>query len=193
MQQTNIFGIQGGKGSFNEEACVQHCKEKGISDYSVSYLYTTEKVLAALDEGSITHGQFAIQNAIGGMVRESVHALSRHVCSIDDEFLFEVHHCLLVRPGVTLHDVKTIMSHPQALAQGQHTLARTYKNIEKKSGEGDFIDQAHVAEQLGKGNFDDSVAVLAPKICASLFSLDVVAEGLQDMHENVTTFLWVTK
>ncbi|MGB0756886.1 MAG: prephenate dehydratase domain-containing protein [Patescibacteria group bacterium] len=193
MQQKYIFGIQGGKGSFNEEACVQHCEEKGIKDYSISYLYTTEKVLAGIDDGSITHGQFAIQNAIGGMVSESVHALSRHICTIADEFLFEVHHCLLVRPGINMHDVKTIMSHPQALAQCQHTLARIYKDVEKKSGEGDYIDQARLAEELGKGNIDDAVAVLAPKICASLFSLDVVAEGLQDMHENFTTFLWVTK
>ena len=47
------FGIQGGKGSFNEEAIQYYLKRNDIKDYKINYLYTSEKVLQSLHVGDI--------------------------------------------------------------------------------------------------------------------------------------------
>ncbi len=187
------IGIQGGKGSFNEEACHQFCDSENIPDYVIEYLYTSEAVLVALDAGEIDYGQCAIQNAIGGMVRETVSALSKHICEIAYEFEFEVNHCLHARPGVTIDDVRIIMSHPQALAQCQHNLAHKYSDKELKTETGKLIDQALLAQHLGEGKLGRSVSVLAPRICSELYGLDIIDQNLQDMKNNFTTFIWFKK
>src|SRR5207247_568229 len=45
------IGIQGGKGSFNEEAITYYVKRNGIDKYKIEYLHTSKNVLRALHEG----------------------------------------------------------------------------------------------------------------------------------------------
>src|SRR3989344_1388315 len=77
-----IFGIQGGVGSFNEEALLDYVTRHKIKNYEIKYLYTSEKVLRNLHEGNIDYGQFAIHNSIGGLVKESAYALSKYKVKI---------------------------------------------------------------------------------------------------------------
>ena len=191
--QTIIIGIQGGKGSFNEEACKEHCARIGLKDYRIEYLYTSERVLTALENGDIDRGQCATQNSIGGVVRETIHALSEHRSSIVDEFEFIVNHALLARPGVTLDRVSTIMSHPQALAQCQSTLPAMFPDKKLVPGTGDFVDQANAAKSLSCGDLPDSTAVLASRVCANLYNLDILADNLQDRRDNYTSFIWLER
>ena len=65
-----IYGIQGGKGSFNEEAILFYTKKNKINNFKIKYLFTSEKVLKNLHEDNIDYGLFAIQNAVGGVVEE---------------------------------------------------------------------------------------------------------------------------
>lgn len=185
------IGIQGGQGSFNEEACRFYCEKNNIKNYSIKYLYTSENVLKALSKKQIDSGQFAIQNSIGGVVRETIEALSKYNCKIIQEFQIIINHCLLVKPGVKIEEIKTIMSHPQALAQCRSTLAREYPDKKLISGKGNLVDQATAAKFLSIGRVGKSTAVLASKVCGFLYSLQVVKEGLQDRKDNFTTFLFV--
>lgn len=185
------IGIQGGQGSFNEEACRFYCEKNNIKNYSIKYLYTSENVLKALSKKQIDRGQFAIQNSIGGVVKETIEALSKYNCKIIREFQIIINHCLLVNPGVKINEVKTIMSHPQALAQCQSTLAGRYPDKKLISGKGNMVDQATAAKFLSTGKMAKNTAVLASKVCALLYSLNILDEGLQDRKDNYTTFLFV--
>lgn len=186
------IGIQGGKGSFNEEACHAKCKENGITNYHITYLYISERVLKAVHERKVDIGQCATQNSVGGVVRETIYALAKYESNLSEEFEFLVNHCLHVRPGTKLSDIKTIMSHPQVFKQCQSTLAKKYPHITLKSGTGNFIDSARAAKELGAGKLPTSVAVMAPKVCAQLYNLETVDEGLQDRKDNYTSFVWLT-
>lgn len=187
-----IIGIQGGKGSFNEEACHAKCKENGITHYTLKYLYTSERVLKAVHERSVDIGQCATQNSVGGVVRETIYAIAKYESHLSEEFEFLVNHCLHVRPGTKLSEIKTIMSHPQVFKQCQSTLAKKYPHLTLKSGTGNLIDSARIAKELGSGRLPKSVAVMAPKVCAELYDLETVAEGLQDRKDNYTSFVWLT-
>jgi prephenate dehydrogenase len=189
-----VVGIQGGKGSFNEEACRHYCESRQIADFDIKYLYTAPNVLDSLHKGDIDRGIFAIQSAKGGVVMESLHALGRYNCEIEHRFEILVDHCILHHPDVDFEDVGTLISHPQALAQCKGNLTRKYPNLEQISGERDLIDQALCARHIAEGKLPITMAVLAPKVCAELFDLTIHETSLQDRGKrNLTTFLWVKR
>jgi prephenate dehydrogenase len=187
-------GIQGGKGSFNEEACRAYCSQNEITAYEIDYLYTSRNVLQALHKGEIERGVFAIQNAVGGVVMETIQALSEFDCEIVAVFDIVISHCLLVQPEVAFADVDTIISHPQALAQCRSTLQTLYPHLRQISGEGDLVDQALCAQHLAEGKLPPNYAVLAPNVCADLYQLSTYDRNLQDLGaKNLTTFVWVKR
>ncbi len=191
-----VIGIQGGQGSFNEEACRHYCAQHAaqIPAYRVEYLYTSDHVLAALHQGKIDFGVFAIQNARGGVVMETIHALSKFDCEILEIFEVVIGHCLLLHPRADFGEVDTLISHPQALAQCADNLKKNFPHLKLTSGEGDLIDQALCARHLAEGKLPASTSVLAPKACAALYGLKIYADALQDLGtENRTTFVWARR
>ncbi len=91
------FGIQGGKGSFNEEALQLYLLSHGVEKHTTQYLYTSEKVLQHLYEGTIDYGLFAISNATGGLVEESLQAMARYKFVIVEDFTLLIRHFLMKR------------------------------------------------------------------------------------------------
>lgn len=188
------FGIQGGKGSFNQQALDFYTKREGITDYNIKYLYTTHRVLKQLDLNVIDYGLFAIQNSVGGVVEETVHAMGAFTFHIVDEFHIPIKHYLMRRKDVSDSDIHTIMTHPQVIKQCKATLAQKFESkYSITSGEGDLIDHAVVAEHLSKGILPKSIAVIGPKVLAEMYDFAIMAENLQDDATNNTTFFVVKK
>ena len=185
------IGIQGGTGSFNEEAVMHWLTKSGIKDYKIKYLYTTEHVLAALHAGEVDRGQFAIHNSVGGIVDESIEALSHYKFTIIEEFAIIIAHALMIRQDANFDQVTTVMAHPQVFAQCRHTLPEKYPNLKLVSGEGELIDHANVAKQLAAGKLPGNIAVMGSKVLAELYDLKIIEDNLQDAKENYTSFLVV--
>lgn len=188
-----IYGIQGGKGSFNEEAILFYAKKHGIKKYQINYLYTSEKVLKNLHEGSIDFGLFAIQNAVGGVVEESTHAMAKYKFKIVEEFKILIRHSLMKRKDSKVNEIKIIMAHSQNFRQCKDNLAKRYPQFKQLSGQGDLLDTAKCAEALSKGNLDKNTAILGPKILAEICDLDIFDENLQDSQNNLTSFFLVSR
>ncbi|MEK7522723.1 MAG: prephenate dehydrogenase/arogenate dehydrogenase family protein [Patescibacteria group bacterium] len=188
-----IFGIQGGKGSFNEEAILDYVKKHEIKKFQIKYLFTSEKVLRNLHEGNIDYGLFAIQNAVGGVVEESTHAMAKYKFKIVEEFQILISHSLMKRKDVDLKNIKTIMAHSQNFRQCKDNLAKKYLNLKQVSGQGDLLDTAKSAEALAKNKIDKNTAILGPKILATIYNLEIIDENLQDNENNLTTFFLVSR
>lgn len=187
------IGIQGGIGSFNEQAVNKFINNNDISNYKIVYLYTTENVLNSLQNGEIYLGQFAIHNAIGGMVTESIHAMAKYTFEIVDEFAILISHHLMKRKDVDFIDIDTIMAHDQVLKQCKKTLLKKYSEFKLVTGKGDLIDTANAAKALSEGLISNNIAILGPKILSDIYGFDVVDSNLQDMKKNYTSFLIVKK
>jgi len=188
-----VFGIQGGKGSFNEEALMFYTKKNNVKKIKIKYLFTTEKVLKNLHEGNIDFGLFAIQNAVGGVVEESTHAMARYKFKIVEEFRILIRHFLMKRKDIQFKSINTIMAHSQNLRQCKNNLERKYLKMKLVSGRGDFLDTAKTAEALFKGNIRKNIAILGPKKLAEMFDFDVIDKDLQDGKKNLTTFFLVSR
>lgn len=188
-----VFGIQGGIGSFNEEAIFYYLKKQKIKKYKIKYLYTTEKVLKNIHEDNIDLGLFAIQNAIGGIVQESTHAMAKYKFKIIEEFEISIKHFLMKRKDVKSREIKTIMAHPQVFQQCPKTLDEKYPNFDLISGKGDLLDTAKAAAALAHGKIPKNTAILGPKNLAKIYNLDIIDENLQDDKKNLTTFFLIKR
>lgn len=92
---------------------------------------------------------------------------------------------LLVQPGVVASEIRTICSHDQALKQCRMYLKRVWPEADMLP----YADTAQAAQDLGRQALDPSVAVIAPRRCAELYGLSVLAESIQDLKFNYTTFV----
>lgn len=187
------IGIQGGKGSFNEEAVQYYLQRNKIKDYKIVYLHTTENVMRELHEGTIDEGQFAIHNSIGGIVYESVEAMAKYKFDIIEQFAIKISHALMVKKGTALKNINTIMTHPQVLAQCKNSLSQKYEHLKQTSGEGELIDHALVAQALSEGKLPATIATMGSRVLADLYNLDIIEDNLQDLHDNYTSFLLVKR
>ena len=145
--------------------------------------------MKALSNNEIDKGVFPIENSNGGIVYEAVYAMSEYLFKIEKLFEIDVRHCLLVKKGVNVSDIKKVASHPQALKQCRMYLKRKWESVELQ----EYSDTASAAKDLQGGVFSSEVAVIAPKICSELYELDVLEEGIQDLKFNFTTFITAEK
>jgi len=128
-----------------------------------------------------------LENSLGGSIHRNYDLLLRHSLHIVGEVRLAVRHCLLANPGVKIENLKSAMSHPQALAQCEHTL--TELGIEHREAVDDTAGAAKfVAEQM----LQDTGAI-ASSLAAKLYGLDVLAENIQDDKDNVTRFMMLAR
>ena len=188
-----VIGIQGGRGSFNEEAARTHLPEKVAEPYELRYLYTTPNVLAALDSGEIDGGQFAIYNTQGGLYEENLYAIAEHTFKIIAQYAIEIRHSLMIRRDAELSEIRTIMTHQQVLKQCKNNLALKYSDLRLEIGEGDLTDPARIAEAIAVGQLPRSVATVSNRLMTDVYGLRIVENDLQDEKNNRSTFLLVVK
>lgn len=187
------IGVQGGKGSFCEQAALYFVKRNEIKSYKIRYLYTSQNVLHDIASNEIDLGVMAIHNSTGGIVHETVQAMGQYNFGIVEEFAIKIEHALMVRKDAKLEDITTIMTHPQVLAQCRQTLLVKYPHLKQSSGEGELIDHALVAKQLAEGELPKQIATMGSRLLAELYRLNIVEDNLQDLRDNYTSFLLIKK
>ena len=185
----NKIGIQGGKGSFSEEAANVFAKTHGLEDFEILYLISTKAVIDAVESDEVCFGIFAMENAQGGVVIESVEALAEYRCKIVEMFHILVSQNLLARHGVLMGDITEIHSHQQALRQCKDYLAEhfwTRPLIEED-------DTAEAARRLSEGKIPETAGVIGSEYCAELYDLNIIEKDIHDLKHNLTLFLAVEK
>ncbi len=184
MQRFKI-GVMGARGSFSEQAGEKYVREYCAGVGEIVPLISAENVLSALEKNDIDKGIFPIENSNGGIVIEAVHAMATYRFLVERMFELDVHHMLLVKPGMTASQVATISSHDQALKQCRMYLKRRWAEADILP----YADTAKAAADLGNGTLPDMTAVIAPRGCAALYGLEILEESIQDLKYNYTTFV----
>jgi len=182
-------GIQGLEGSFSEQAAKFYCNKFNIQDFELAYLVSSMNVLNGLNSNEIDVGIFAMENAQGGVVIESVKALAENNCKILDMFYVEISQNLMAKDNISLGEIEEIHSHEQALKQCKDYLAEKFWS--KKLVETD--DTAKSAQDLASGKLGDNIAVIASKQSAEKYGLNIVDHDIHDLKKNLTLFLAVER
>ena len=183
------IGIQGGKGSFSEQAAHEFAKNYGLESAEIVYQISSEHVLEGVENGETNYGIFAMENAQGGVVIESVEALAKFRCEIIEMFHIPITQNLLGLAGTHVGDVTEIHSHQQALRQCKDYLSEHFWT--RPLIEDD--DTAEAARRLSEGKLPKTAGVIANKACADLYGLEILQESIHDLKHNLTLFLGVKK
>lgn len=184
-----VIGYQGIPGSFSEEAALKYIQEQNLGDIATKACLSSRNVMESLYTYEIDRGIIAMENARGGVVHESIHALAKARCKVRSMFHIQVNQCLITKRGVELKEITEVRSHPQALKQCSRFLKHNFANIPHIEAE----DTAEAARKLHAGEFSDTTAVIAPARAAELYELSVSQFGIQDLKDNKTLFLVVER
>jgi prephenate dehydratase len=142
---------------------------------------TFDEVFEAVLQKRATHGIVPMENSIGGTIHRNYDLLVDHELAITGEVEIDVVHCLQALPGTTIADVKTVYSHPQALAQCEQYLKQLGVAVEA------VYDTAGGAKLVKEQNLTNAAA-LASRRAAEVFGLEVLQEAVQDYEYNITRF-----
>ncbi len=143
---------------------------------------TFEDALAAVTEGRAALAMIPIENSIAGRVADIHSLLPASGLFIVAEHFLPIRFQLLGLPGATLAGITDIYSHVHALGQ--------CRRIIRQHGWKTHVaaDTAGSAREVA-GWGDPTRASLAPRLAAELYSLDLLAEDVEDEKHNTTRFV----
>ena len=142
---------------------------------------TFDEVFEAVVEQRATHGIVPMENSVGGTIHRNYDLLVDHEIPITGEVELDVVHCLQALPGTTIDEIKTVYSHPQALAQCERYLKDLGVTVEA------VYDTAGGAKLVAEQRLTGAAA-LASRRAADVFGLEVLQEAVQDFEFNITRF-----
>ena len=122
-----------------------------------------------------------VENSIAGSINKAYDLLLERDLKVWGEILLRVRHNLLALPGTALEQISTVRSHPQALAQCERFLNRHRWHAVP------WYDTAGSAKELA-AEPAPGVAVIASKLAADIYGLNLLAEGIEDLAFNYTRF-----
>lgn len=177
---------QGVPGAYSEAAA-----GKAYPDSEAVPCEQFEAAFQAVELWLVDRAVLPIENSIGGSIHRNYDLLLRHRLHIVGEVQLAVHHCLLGLPGVTADQLRRVVSHPQALAQCEHSLTALLPHSHAVVREA-FHDTAAAAQLVAAGRLRDTAAIASAR-AAHIYGLHVLADGLQDDAGNVTRFLMLAR
>ena len=144
-----------------------------------------EKAYRAVENGECDACVLPVENSSNGEVGQVTDLLFSGSLYANRMFELAVSHDLLVCPGATLADIKTVISHPQALGQCSDYIAS--RGFETK----EFSNTALAAKWVAE-NGDTSVAAIASAEAADIFGLKVLETNINKSRNNTTKFVVLT-
>ena len=173
---------QGTEGAFAQIAC-----EKLFSVPSITYYNSFDAVFNAVEKGLCRYGVLPIENSTAGSVNQIYDLMTKHNFYIVKSTRVQISHCLLTKPGTKLEDIKEIISHEQAINQSSQFLS-TLKGVKITS----YANTALAAKAVADSDRND-IAALSSYECASLYGLTILKRSVQNVGNNYTRFICISK
>lgn len=176
-----LIGFQGEHGAYSEMAVRQYCTEAVPIPHG-----EFGDVFEGVKSGVLDLGIVPVENSLAGNVTQVDDLLTSTDLHIIGEVRVDVHHCLLALPDTDYREIRVVYSHPQALAQCRGFLTRTDLEVRP------YYDTAGSAMMLARER-PAATAVIASKLCAQLYNLEILKENIEDHKSNRTRFLVLSK
>lgn len=177
-------GFLGPPGTFGEEALLT---QPDLADADLVPVRSMPDVLAATELGELDLGFVAIENSIEGTVNVTLDNLVfERELLIQREVVLPVRMNLIGPPGMTLAEVRRVVSFPHAIAQCRGFFARRLPQVEVEAAN----STAEAAARVGEGS-EPGTAAVGTLLAAKLYGLEVLATDVEDHADNATRFVLV--
>jgi len=171
--------FQGEPGAFSEAAAIQLLGDAITTVPRATF----DAAFRAIDEGAADALLVPVENTLAGSVVRVHDLLLESDLGIVAETILPIEHHLIACPGATLENIRSVASHPMALAQCERFFS-SHSGLKRVPAE----DTAgSVREVLSRG--DKSCAAIAGRRAALHYHGVILAENLQDNAENFTRFV----
>ncbi len=140
-----------------------------------------EAAYRAVEQGECDCLVLPIENSFAGQVGDNIDLIFEGTLYITGIYELPIQHNLLGIKGAKAEEIRTVMSHEQALEQ-----CGTY--IEEHNLECQVCRNTAIAGKSVAKMADKSVGAIASKETAELYGLDILAEKINDSNLNTTRF-----
>ena len=175
------IAFQGELGAYSHLACIE-----AAPDHNPVACRTFESAMEQVNASECHLAMIPIENSVAGRVADIHYLLGGYDLKIYSEHFQEINHQLMVKPGASLNTIKNVRSHSMAIGQC-HAAIKKY-NLDviimaDTAGSAKFISE--------QGTMEDSA--IASTLAADTYGLDIVDTNIQDMKNNTTRFLIMSK
>ncbi len=175
-------GYLGPEGTFTEQALLT---QPDLAAARHVLCRSHSDVLFGTQEGDVDLGFCAIENSIEGTVNVVQDTLAFDAdLLIQREVVIPISMNLLVVPGMTLSDVKQVISYPHALAQVRTFIRENLPDAETIAANS-TADAARLLAESG----DPSQGAVGTALAAERYGLDIAVPGIEDHKGNQTRFV----
>ena len=179
--ETATVACQGTEGSYAALAAGKLFRTPNVLFFS-----TFESVFSAIEKGLCRYGVVPLENSTAGSVNSVYDLMMKHHFFIVRSARLKVDHCLLVKPGVKLSDIREIVSHQQALSQCASFL-QSLPGVKAVP-----VENTAVAAELVARSDRKDIAALASRSAMKTFGLECLRESVQDKGNNYTRFICIS-
>ncbi len=174
------IGYLGPDGSFSHTAAMLKFGQ------SVEYepLADIKSIFKEISKGHCDLGIAPVENTTGGGVIETLDAFIDSDVKVCAEVLMAIHHSLLA--NCPLAKVKTIYSKPEVFAQCRNWLSATIKDAQT-------VPVASTAKAAQMAVAEPDAAAIGSKVAAELYGLQIGCENIEDIANNITRFLVISR
>jgi len=172
-----LIGFKGEHGAYDEIA-LREWDSDLIPIPCEGYHHVFEEVRAGLYD----YGIVPVENTLGGVVGEVNELLVNTDLYVVGAVELPISLCLLVLHGADHREIRNIYSSSQALDQCSHFLSRN--NLAPVQ----YYDSAGAAKMLAE-QMPQGTAVIASRLAAEIYDLNVIKEDIDNFGDNITRFL----
>ncbi len=173
---------QGVEGSYSSIAT-----ERLFELSDIMYVRNFENVFNAVDKGLCEFGVLPIENSSAGSVNNIYDLMKQQRFYIVKSVKLRVQHCLLVKNGTKLDQIKEIFSHEQAINQCGNFI-KSLKDVKIN-----VVSNTAVASQMVSMSERNDVAAMSSRQCADIYGLQILRPSIQDSDNNYTRFICISK
>lgn len=169
--------FQGELGAYSEMAVYSFFGH----DVDVKPCESFDEVFEIVKTKEVDNGVVPIENSIEGSVNRTYDLFLEYDLKVCGEIIIRISHCLIAHKGTSIDQIKTVYSHPQALAQCRKFLERN--NLQAIS----TFDTAGSVKMIKEQNLLNAAAIASQR-AAQIYDMKILAREIEDEKNNSTRF-----
>ncbi|MBQ7203979.1 MAG: prephenate dehydratase [Eubacterium sp.] len=175
------IACQGVDGAYSEKAA-----KKLFDNPEVVFFKQFENVFEAVNQGKARFGVIPVENSTAGSVHEAYDLIMKYRFFVVGACELKIEHCLCAKPDTKYESIENVYSHPQALSQCNVFLKHfDFTGI-------NFSNTAAAAKYVAESK-KKNIAAICSAEAAKQFGLKILKKGIQNVTNNTTRFIVISK
>jgi len=168
----------GPPGTFTEQAAKVFFSEAEAEFYMVDSIPT---IFRQIMGGEVEYGVVPVENTTHGSVGITLDLLLETDLNVIGEIILRIRHTLIALKKIPFSEIKTLLSHEQAIGQCRQFIEENLPNAE-------IMETKSTTQAVELLSEYPDAAAISTELAAELYSRTIIARGIEDNPNNYTRF-----